>query len=415
MVSDDGKGRTTGKPRRTMSSHPSIRIFVLLVLLWVLGSSTVRAQESFIYWVGAVSTGETGGTTIFRTSLDNTGIDTLLSASEPSTFNSVAIDTVHGKIYWTESSDPQNPGAIGRAALNGDSAEVLLEGIACGIGTLTDLELDLVEDKMYWGENSDCGVGLLRAGLDGADVEEFPLRGNFYAGAIALDIVNRMIYWTYTQPPVRIMRASLSGENLEVIIDGPACGLALARSHSKIYWTDCTGGKIRRANSDGREAEDVLVTRGDPTDLAIDEGGKKIYWTERNSGKIRRANLDGTDAEDLLTGLVKPGSLALSFGSSTASGIDSAEAFPEEYRLHQNYPNPFNQITTIKFDLPRQAHVTLEVYDIMGRKIAVLASENYPAGSFNVPWNMSGLANGMYLCRMKTESYSETIKLVLQR
>jgi L-ascorbate metabolism protein UlaG (beta-lactamase superfamily) len=81
--------------------------------------------------------------------------------------------------------------------------------------------------------------------------------------------------------------------------------------------------------------------------------------------------------------------------------------------LHQNYPNPFNPSTTIEFSLPHTEFVTLEIYNVLGKEVATLVSEKVPAGGHKYNWNASGLASGIYLYQLKTQSFIETKKLVL--
>ena len=56
------------------------------------------------------------------------------------------------------------------------------------------------------------------------------------------------------------------------------------------------------------------------------------------------------------------------------------EGVPEQFALYQNYPNPFNPVTTINYDLPQQTQVNLLIYDILGREVVRLVSEEIPAG-----------------------------------
>ena len=73
---------------------------------------------------------------------------------------------------------------------------------------------------------------------------------------------------------------------------------------------------------------------------------------------------------------------------------------PSSFALAQNYPNPFNPSTTVQFDLPGEAQVTLTVYDILGRELEVLFRASAPAGRHEVLWNASGRASGVYFVRM---------------
>ncbi|WP_409028841.1 DUF2341 domain-containing protein [Gracilimonas sediminicola] len=86
---------------------------------------------------------------------------------------------------------------------------------------------------------------------------------------------------------------------------------------------------------------------------------------------------------------------------------------PEEVYLYQNYPNPFNPTTTIPFGLTEETEVTLEVFDILGRKVQTLVSEKLPAGIYNIPFRAGSLASGVYLYRVITNQKVMTNKMVL--
>ena len=76
---------------------------------------------------------------------------------------------------------------------------------------------------------------------------------------------------------------------------------------------------------------------------------------------------------------------------------------PEEVQLYANYPNPFNDATTIAFGLPRKTHVTMKVYDLLGKRVATLLSEMFPAGRHEVRWRVRDVPSGVYLCRMQAD------------
>ena len=91
------------------------------------------------------------------------------------------------------------------------------------------------------------------------------------------------------------------------------------------------------------------------------------------------------------------------------------ELKPEGFELSQNYPNPFNPSTMISFNLPQKAFVTIKVYDVLGNEVATLVNEEKSAGSYEVEFNANGLASGMYLYTLQTESYIETKKMILMK
>ena len=86
---------------------------------------------------------------------------------------------------------------------------------------------------------------------------------------------------------------------------------------------------------------------------------------------------------------------------------------PDKFELYQNYPNPFNPSTTIKYDLPKQSSVKIEVFDIMGRKVATLVDETMKAGSYQMHWNAKQFASGVYFYRLQAGNYSAAKKLLL--
>lgn len=86
---------------------------------------------------------------------------------------------------------------------------------------------------------------------------------------------------------------------------------------------------------------------------------------------------------------------------------------PNQIRVYQNYPNPFNAGTTISFELPRNAFVKIDVFDITGRKVASLTNETYPVGRHVVPFNASQLSSGVYLYRMQIDDMSFIKKMTL--
>jgi hypothetical protein len=94
----------------------------------------------------------------------------------------------------------------------------------------------------------------------------------------------------------------------------------------------------------------------------------------------------------------------------------SASALPEEFSLSQNYPNPFNPSTIISYQLPEAAHVTLKVYDMLGKEVATLVNQFQKAGSYNSTFSINNSAlssSGIYIYRLKAGSFSSVKKMML--
>ncbi len=90
----------------------------------------------------------------------------------------------------------------------------------------------------------------------------------------------------------------------------------------------------------------------------------------------------------------------------------------KDFTLEQNHPNPFNPTTTISYELTNETHVSLKVYDLIGREIATLVEENQPAGEYNVEFDASkysNLTSGIYFYKLTTEHYSDVKKMILTK
>jgi hypothetical protein len=90
---------------------------------------------------------------------------------------------------------------------------------------------------------------------------------------------------------------------------------------------------------------------------------------------------------------------------------------PNDFVLNQNYPNPFNPTTTIQFSIPvettrRVVFTTLNIYDILGKKVATLVNEEKSPGNYEVSFDASRLPSGVYFYRLTTPNYSLTKKMI---
>lgn len=93
----------------------------------------------------------------------------------------------------------------------------------------------------------------------------------------------------------------------------------------------------------------------------------------------------------------------------------NAPELPETFTLFQNYPNPFNPGTTIKYGLPHQSRITLEIFDMLGRRVTILKDEIQPAGFYEVHYEAEGLASGVYFYQLKAggTSFVQTGRMLL--
>jgi len=93
----------------------------------------------------------------------------------------------------------------------------------------------------------------------------------------------------------------------------------------------------------------------------------------------------------------------------------SGHRIPDVYALKQNYPNPFNPSTVITYQLPGAVHVSLKVFDILGREVASLVDGMKEVGNYSLEWNPEALPSGLYYYRLVAGTFSETKKMLIVR
>ena len=91
---------------------------------------------------------------------------------------------------------------------------------------------------------------------------------------------------------------------------------------------------------------------------------------------------------------------------------------PISFALHQNFPNPFNPITTLRYDLPSDAFVSLSIYDMLGREVNQLVNTKQKAGFKSIKWDATDsigkqVSAGVYLYRIEAGEFVQTKKMVL--
>ncbi len=165
--------------------------------------------------------------------------------------------------------------------------------------------------------------------------------------------------------------------------------------------------------------------------LSQDNNSYIFKWDEESSSweklaqlKLRNLKRGNAIVNDLLSteeGLYFAGYFDLVNGipmndigiMKTKSVSNEFESIVSTYKLHQNYPNPFNPNTMISFNLPEPGVVKLEVFDIMGRKVAELADQHLNEGSHSYNFDASTLSSGTYIYRLKANGQVLTKKMML--
>jgi len=142
-----------------------------------------------------------------------------------------------------------------------------------------------------------------------------------------------------------------------------------------------------------------------------------IYYNGADSVNGGSSPLDNENAQNanhtfILKNSATPIVLNNVFGSLT--GIKKSDDLtPGNYSLQQNYPNPFNPSTTIKYSVPQRAWISLKIYDITGREVQNVVNEQMNAGNYEVTFNASKLASGVYFYSLRSNNFVSTKKMLL--
>jgi hypothetical protein len=94
------------------------------------------------------------------------------------------------------------------------------------------------------------------------------------------------------------------------------------------------------------------------------------------------------------------------FSVGVLSSSELGENIPKKYSIEQNYPNPFNPITSIKYSIPKESSVKLEIINILGEQVELLIDETKSAGLYKVTWNASNMSSGIYFYRIQAGDFT---------
>lgn len=160
---------------------------------------------------------------------------------------------------------------------------------------------------------------------------------------------------------------------------------ALGLVHHETDDTHIAGGFSFKSD-DGFTGEDQVIS------FELDAGHENI---EGRNISFQLKNIAAVDGDGNTVNIQSDGSFEL-----TPTGTEDLQNVPQQVALKQNYPNPFNPATVIEYAVPEEAQVTLEVFDVVGQRLATLVDEEVTAGQYEVEWDAGNLSSGVYLYRL---------------
>lgn len=130
-------------------------------------------------------------------------------------------------------------------------------------------------------------------------------------------------------------------------------------------------------------------------------------------GYMVKCNEDDADYRAVFNGYLDTNPPYLIVSYNIVVGIDDTQSNPKFFNLYQNYPNPFNPTTIIRYQIPTISYVEVKVYDVLGREITTLVSEEQSSGIHEAEFNAAGLPSGFYIYKLQSGEFTTTKKMVL--
>lgn len=180
-------------------------------------------------------------------------------------------------------------------------------------------------------------------------------------------------------------------------------GVTVTLSISKT-WNADGSGTLRTPDGD---AESVRVQETEEV---------TVFGITTTLVRITYASHDDVTADIGLDGtglVIAAGYTKVDKGGGGATALERSAEVPDAIALEQNYPNPFNPTTTIGFSLSETGHVTLHVYDVLGRQVATLVDESLATGAYTIDFQAEDLPSGVYLYKLHLGSTVLTRRLLL--
>lgn len=224
------------------------------------------------------------------------------------------------------------------------------------------------------------------------------------------------INWSVTQGTTAVINTSSgspsSGNpcsqitlNNNVTLSGTAGSLMIGASIAPTgteNWVSDPANDIKRSFTVGT----ANYTRSFKIPCNTTQGVYDLYtalWYDKNNNNT----IDGGDF--VVSSKITTGAITVSPVGINVIGSD----IPVKYDLLPNYPNPFNPVTNIRFDIPKQSNTEVIIYDSRGVEVTTLVNEQLKPGSYEVDWDGSKFASGVYFYSLVTEEFVKTEKMVM--
>jgi hypothetical protein len=293
---------------------------------------------------------------------------------------------------------------------------------ATGIGGPTRMKIgaDSLLYVLQWSGNGK----VKRYQLDGTFVDEFTSVG--VAQSIGIDWDNDGNLYVSSYGGASVRKFNSSGNDLGIFINTNLQGPTNIwfDDNGDLLITDYNGTAVKRFDSNGSFVNNFLTGLSQAEGVDFFSNGN-ILIGNGATHSVKMFDSNGVYIEDFIPGgsggLITPNAVVIR-ETNVSSVIGDDDIINKSFVLKQNYPNPFNPSTIISYRLPATSKVTLKVYNILGKEIAILVNEELPAGEHEVIFDASnlpsgisaksGYASGVYFYQLKAGPFVQTNKMV---
>ena len=217
---------------------------------------------------------------------------------------------------------------------------------------------------------------------------------------------------------------------IDISLSGPQSVNRIDSKLGAILWSAPLASSFIRGIDDigdvnGDTLHDIAVMTQQPGKLVVLNGNngavlfEYVFGTsiaQRGDRVIAINSIDTNLSKEMVAGCRDGRIICFSGGNNTAVGINpSNQNIPVNFALHQNYPNPFNPVTKISFDIPQTSKVKLTIFDVLGRTVKEVVNDNLKAGSYEVSWDGTSAASGVYFCELNVEGFRDVKKMILTK
>ncbi len=274
-------------------------------------------------------------------------------------------------------------------------------------------------------------TGFFRSTDGGKNWNFANLSGRINQSALGTDVIYAAVASTHGKPLGSLKYSTDNGYTWTEIYSGSIINTLIANGND-VYWgtTDGVFRSIDKGTGWTKVVSGITDTNitsltyfnnkivaGTASGKVYISGNKGNSWSSISSGALNNYAFTTLASNiNYLFGCMENNSIwKYTNSSSTLTEINNINSKIKNFELCQNLPNPFNPVTKIRFEIPDnyKGHVSLKIFDILGKEVETLVNEKQSPGEYEVNWDASQYPSGVYFYKLSAGDFSETKKMLL--